>query len=120
MSKKHSQKKNNTNLYSVYGARISASGKYVNLSLVNGEDDEKEWATACVKKKGKYIKVKVNDDTIVLTIPRLDVEDDEDEDEDEDEDDCSMGGTYDSEIANTPLTDEGLIPVDDNDLPFDK
>ena len=103
-----SKKKQSTPLYSVYGARVSNSGKYVNLSLVNGEDDEKEWATACVKKKGKYIKVKVNDDTITLTIPRLDVEDEvEDEDEDEDED-------------GKPLTDEGLTPVPDSDLPFDK
>ena len=77
-----SKKKQSSPLYSVYGARISQSGKYVNVSLVNGEDDEKQWATACVKKKGEYIKVKVTDDTIVLTIPRLDVED-EDEDEDE-------------------------------------
>lgn len=107
-----SKKKQSTPLYSVYGARVSNSGKYINLSLVSGEEDEKQWATACVKRGGKYIKTKTNADTITLVIPRLDIEDD---DEDEDEEVGPIGGAYDSDIANTPLTDEGLTPVASED-----
>ena len=91
-STKKITKKTKTKLFGLYGARISESGKYINLSVVSGEVDEdsgtdnREWATVLVKKKSKYVKVKVSTDTVTLTIPRLDVED-EDEDEDED-DDC--------------------------------
>ena len=111
MAKQNNQQK--TPLYSVYGARLSNSGKYVNLSLVRGEDDNKKWATACVKKKSKYIKVKVTACTIVLTIPRLDVDDVEDEDEDEDEYEDE-----DEDEDGKPLTDEGLTPVGNDKLPF--
>lgn len=105
---KKSNQRQSTPLYSVYGARISKSKKFVNVSLVNGEEDDKQWATACVSKKGKYVKVKVTEDAVILTIPRLDVEDEEDE-EDEDEED---------EEDDKPLTDEGLKPVNEDDLPF--
>ena len=103
-STKKTTKKTKTKLFGLYGARISESGKYINLSVVSGEVDEdsgsdnREWATVLVKKKSKYVKVKVSSDTVTLTIPRLDVED---EDEDED-DDC--------------LDDSNLVEC--SDLPF--
>ena len=40
--------KDNT-LLTIYGARISKSGKYINLTLVNGEGETKQFYTACVK-----------------------------------------------------------------------
>lgn len=46
-----------TELLSVYGARTSKSGKYLNLSLVKGEGDEKTFYNACVKMEN----VKLND-----------------------------------------------------------
>lgn len=77
-------KKSNNTLFSIYGARESNSGERVNISLVCGEEDSKQWATVSIKKKGGKIKVKLDDKFVTLKIPRLDVEEDE-EDEDEDE-----------------------------------
>lgn len=81
-------KKSNNTLFSIYGARESNSGERVNISLVCGDEDSKQWATVSIKKKGGKIKVKLDDEFVTLKIPRLDVEDEEDEeDEDEDEED---------------------------------
>ena len=79
-------KKSNNTLFSIYGARESNSGERVNISLVCGDEDSKQWATVSIKKKGGKIKVKLEDEFVTLKIPRLDVEDEEDE-EDEDEED---------------------------------
>ena len=76
-------KKSNNTLFSIYGARESNSGERVNISLVCGDEDSKQWATVSIKKKGGKIKVKLDDEFVTLKIPRLDVEEDE-EDEDED------------------------------------
>lgn len=38
-----------TKLLSIYTARISKSGKYLNLTLVEGEGDTRQFYTACVK-----------------------------------------------------------------------
>ena len=76
-------KKSDNTLFSIYGARESNSGERVNISLVCGEEDSKQWATVSIKKKGGKIKVKLDDEFVTLKIPRLDVEEDEDEDEDE-------------------------------------
>lgn len=105
--KKSNQKSNKKSIhnqpdpFSIYGARVSASGKYVNVTLVQGEDDAKTYRNALVKIKGKYIGVKVKDDSVVLTIPRLDTEEEEEEEE-EDKDD--------------PL--KGQKPVSEEELPF--
>lgn len=98
------KKTKKTPLFGLYGARLSESKRYVNLSVVSGEvnedtgDDNRQWATVLVKKKSNYVKVKVTPDSVVLTIPRLDV-DDEDDDEDDDDD---------------VLSDSDLIPIDDS------
>ena len=36
-------------LLNVYGARVSKNGKHINLTLVEGEGDKKQFYTACVK-----------------------------------------------------------------------
>ena len=88
-STKSRKKKSTQKIYGLYGARISESGKYVNLSVVSGEFDEdsgvdsRKWGTVIVKKKGKYIKVKVSSTAVTLTIPRLDAEDEDEDDEDD-------------------------------------
>lgn len=87
MATKKSTKKSNNTLFSIYGARESNSGERVNISLVCGDEDSKQWATVSIKKKGGKIKVKLDDEFVTLKIPRLDVEDEDEEDEeDEDED----------------------------------
>lgn len=104
--KKSNQKSNKKTTYkqpdpfSVYGARVSASGNYVNVTLVQGEYENKSYRNALVKIKGKYIGVKVKDDAIVLTIPRLDVEDEEEDEE-------GKGDTL-----------KGKKPVSEENLPF--
>lgn len=110
-NKPKKQTKKQQPLFSLYGARLSKSKDYVNLSVVTGEVDEdgvdsRKWATVLVKKKSKYFGVKVKEDAVVITIPRLDVEDEEEDDEDEDDKDA-------------PLSDHHLVPVDKKDLPFD-
>ena len=79
-------KKSNNTLFSIYGARESKSGERVNISLVCGDEDSKQWATVSIKKKGGKIKVKLDDEFVTLKIPRLDVEDEEDEEDEEVED----------------------------------
>ena len=80
-------KKSNNTLFSIYGARESNSGERVNISLVCGDEDSKQWATVSIKKKGGKIKVKLEDEFVTLKIPRLDVEDEDEEDEDEEDED---------------------------------
>lgn len=82
---KTAKKSNNNTLFSIYGARESNSGERVNISLVCGDEDSKQWATVSIKKKGGKIKVKLEDEFVTLKIPRLDVEDEEGEDEEDDE-----------------------------------
>ena len=60
---KQSKEKNNlfskekNKLFSIYGARQSNSGERVNISLLRGQDDEREWATITIKdSKGKKAK----------------------------------------------------------------
>ena len=40
---------NENKLLTIYGARISKSGKHINLTLVSGEGDQRQFYTACVK-----------------------------------------------------------------------
>ena len=44
-SAKTTKKSNNNTLFSIYGARQSNSGERVNISLVCGDQDSKQWAT---------------------------------------------------------------------------
>ena len=48
------QSKETNKLFSIYGARQSNSGERVNISLLRGQDDDREWATITIKdSKGK-------------------------------------------------------------------
>ena len=71
--KKKETKQNDNALFSVYGARLSKSGERVNVSLVRGKDDNREWATISVKignKDGK-IKAKIEGDFAYIKVPML-------------------------------------------------
>lgn len=71
--KKKTEKQSDNALFTVYGARLSKSGERVNVSLVRGKDDAREWATISVKLKnadGK-VKAKIDGDFALLKIPML-------------------------------------------------
>lgn len=40
---------NENKLLTIYGARLSKSGKHINLTLVEGENEQRKFYTACVK-----------------------------------------------------------------------
>lgn len=64
--------KEDTRLLTIYGARLSKSGKYINLSLVEGQGEEKHFFNACVKidesakTNGKVVKGKA-----IISVPML-------------------------------------------------
>lgn len=63
---------NNDNLLSIYGARVSKNGDRLNVSLVKGEDDNKEWYTTSVKLDGSNkCKVTIKDGFAYIKVPML-------------------------------------------------
>lgn len=56
------KEKDTNKLLNIYGARVSANGKYVNLSLVSGKDDARVFYCATIKKDNSS-KVKVKEHT---------------------------------------------------------
>ena len=66
--------KEDTRLLTIYGARLSKSGKYINLSLVEGQGEEKHFFNACVKidesakTNGKVVKGKAIISVHMLTV----------------------------------------------------
>lgn len=46
---KQGKKEEGNKLFSIYGARQSNSGERVNISLLRGQDDAREWATITIK-----------------------------------------------------------------------
>ena len=67
------QPKSESTLYSVYGARISKSGERVNVSLVKGNNDDKQWACVSVKldnPNGK-VQAQVKNGFAYIKIPML-------------------------------------------------
>ena len=73
---KQEQTKSENTLYSVYGARLSKSAKRVNVSLVKGNGDEKQWASVSIalENNGK-VKVKVKDNYAIIKVPFLSEDD---------------------------------------------
>ena len=69
-------KKNDAPLFSIYGARVSQSGKYANISIVKTVDDEKMFETVPVKIEGGKVAVKVDEEYVYLKIKRLDIDKD--------------------------------------------
>lgn len=72
-------------LFSIFGARESKDAKRVNISLVTGKDDSREWATISIAKDGKSktkLEIKENKKTgqryCVLNIPFLEEKKDKD------------------------------------------
>lgn len=77
-TKKKVTPESNNELFAIYGARLSQSGKYANISIVRGKDDSKEFNTIPVKLKGGKVVVKIDDEYVYLKVRRLDAENDND------------------------------------------
>lgn len=59
-------------LYNFYGAREAKSGKGINISLVTGKDDNKEWASVYVKYDADgNVKVQIKDGFAYIKVPML-------------------------------------------------
>lgn len=63
-------------IYSIFGARKSKSGKYYNITIVNGKDDKKEYATIampCDNHLKSKIMISKDKKSLMIIIPLFDV-----------------------------------------------
>lgn len=59
-------------LLTIYGARVSKSGKHVNITLISGEGEQKQFYTTCVKLDANAkTQAKVKDGYVVVKINLL-------------------------------------------------
>ena len=77
MAKATKKAEETKSLFNIYGARVSKSGKYANISIVKNIGDDREFETIPVDIEGKKVAVKVDEDFVYLKIKRLDVETDD-------------------------------------------
>ena len=62
-------------IFSIFGARKSKSGKYYNITIVNGKDDKKEYATIampCDNHLKSKIMISKNKKSLMIIVPLLD------------------------------------------------
>ena len=81
------QQEDNKGLFSIYGCRLSKSGERLNVIILRGDENSKEWATISLKldsKKSK-VKAKIKDGIGYIAIPMLQDFDDSDEDDEDDD-----------------------------------
>lgn len=112
--KQETQEASQTNsFWNLYGARMSKSGKRINISLCRSDEDgEREWGTVSVSLESEKSPVKVYDDYVFIKIKRLDIAlDDEDEDEEP-----KPRPQIKSKTAKKPVKPQPI--EDDNDMPF--
>ena len=65
-------KTTNKKFHSIYGARLSKAGNHVNITLVSGEKDNREWVNCSVKIDSQSrISAKVKDGFAYIKIPML-------------------------------------------------
>lgn len=72
MAKKQETKAQNS-LHTIYGARLSKDEKRVNISIVCGEDDNKQWGTISIKLGNTTTKTKatIKDGYAYIKVPML-------------------------------------------------
>ena len=59
-------------LLTIYGARLSKSGQHINLTLVEGEGDQKQFYTACVKvDEEAKTHGNIEDNSAIIVVPLL-------------------------------------------------
>lgn len=62
-------------IFSIFGARKSKSGKYYNITIVNGKDDKKEYATIalpCDNHLKSKIMISKDKKSLMIIVPLLD------------------------------------------------
>lgn len=62
-------------IFSIFGARKSKSGKYYNITIVNGKDDKKEYATItmpCDNHLKSKIMISNDKKSLMIIVPLLD------------------------------------------------
>lgn len=63
-------------IYSIFGARKSKSGNYYNITIVNGKDEKKEYATIAMP-TDNHLKSKImiskDKKSLMIIVPLLDV-----------------------------------------------
>ena len=77
MAKETKSEKETKSLFNIYGARVSKSGKYANISVVKNTGDDREFETIPVDIGSKKVAVIVDKYFVYLRIKRLDVETDD-------------------------------------------
>ena len=74
-------------LLTIYGARLSKSGQHINLTLVEGEGDKKQFYTACVKvDEEAKTHGSIDDNKAIIIVPMLHNQKGEDDGEDDGDD----------------------------------
>lgn len=72
-------------IYSIFGARKSKTGKYYNITIVNGKDNKKEYATIampCDNHLKSKIMISKDKKSLIIIVPLLDVPKEEVKDND--------------------------------------
>lgn len=62
-------------IYSIFGARKSKTGKYYNITIVNGKDNKKEYATIampCDNHLKSKIMISKDKKSLMIIVPLLD------------------------------------------------
>lgn len=62
-------------IFSIFGARKSKTGKYYNITIVNGKDDKKEYATIampCDNHLKSKIMISKDKKSLMIIVPLLD------------------------------------------------
>lgn len=62
-------------IFSIFGARKSKTGKYYNITIVNGKDDKREYATIampCDNHLKSKIMISNDKKTLMIIVPLLD------------------------------------------------
>lgn len=62
-------------IFSIFGARKSKSGKYYNITIVNGKDDKKKYATIplpCDNHLKSKIMISKDKKSLMIIVPLLD------------------------------------------------
>lgn len=63
--------KDTKNLLNIYGAKVSKNGERLNVTLVRGEGDKKEFFTACVKFENAKTLAQIKEGYAYIKIPIL-------------------------------------------------
>lgn len=67
--------------YNIYGGRLSKDGDYLNVAIVTGKDNTKEWGTIPLKLNRTNVRLSEDKTRAIITIRMLEVKTDEEKEE---------------------------------------